>query len=174
MKLVSLTDDQLFTPLQATIKFSEYWAESICGSKIDFQSGIYIVFSARYNKKEDTVSSLHRLYIGSSACISDRVTRHPKQKKWTGALHRGKSLFFTFADCANEQRERIEAALIFALKPELNKEYSNFFPFGITKVKVIEYDGSSSSHSLGTNDRDVFNQRITDWRSWKKTKLGEE
>jgi hypothetical protein len=174
MKLVSLTNDQLFNPLEATIKFSEYWAESICESKIDCQAGIYIVFSTRYNRKDDTVSSLHRLYIGSSAHISDRIARHPKQKKWTDALHRGKGLFFTFADCANEQRERIESALIFALKPELNAEYSNFFPFGITKVKVIEYDGSSSSHSLGTNDRNVFDKSIKDWRRWKKTRLGEE
>ena len=116
------------------LEFDGYWRErNVAG--IPAKSGIYGVYGATYNPDKDNVSLNRLLYIGEAGDVRDRLKNHEKWEKWRRQLRTGEELCFSVAPIAPAaDRERCEAAMIYAHKPPCNDEYVNNFPFDQTTI----------------------------------------
>lgn len=117
------------------LNYEGYWLEANKGD-IPCQSGIYCVYSCRFNKEAHTVSIDELLYIGESVDVNNRIANHERAGDWKKALSGSQTLCYSFAPVMNPNRERAEAALIYKHKPPMNDEYINNFPYNDTVVKL--------------------------------------
>ena len=118
-----------------SIDFEGYWREGNI-SGIPAKSGVYCVYECTYNEEKDTVS-IHRLiYIGEAGDVRDRIKNHEKWEDWKRYVSNGNELCFSFGYVESENRNRVEAALIFKHKPPANEEYKNEFPFDTTTINA--------------------------------------
>ena len=116
-------------------EFKGYWLEEDISS-IPNQSGVYCVYECTHNKDKDSVS-LHKLiYIGESGDVNDRIQNHEKLEDWKTHVADGNELCFSFSYVESDNRDRVEAALIFEHKPPENSEYTNSFPFDKTIISL--------------------------------------
>lgn len=115
------------------LEFKGYWRENNKES-IPKQSGIYCVYTCKYNVESNTVSIHKLLYIGESTNVNVRIQNHNRLSDWTKQLRRGEELCYSFAPIASEDRERGEAALIFIHQPPMNEEHKNHFVYNDTKM----------------------------------------
>ena len=97
-------------------------------------SGVYFVYVAKYNTKEDNVTLISLLYIGESDDINNRIANHERYNDWKKKVNSGDELVFSYSSIPGDDRFRVEAAYIFERKPPLNVEYKNNFPFDQTKI----------------------------------------
>ena len=139
----SYSDEELRCPLDAALTcFDDYW--SLDSRSIPNVFGIYFIFSAPVSCVEPEVFNL--LYIGSSGNCRDRLHKHGSNSEndcLRTILTSHKNLFCcNVAEYADEQMERVEAALIFNLSalgildPTYNNDYMRKFPFGPTEVWI--------------------------------------
>ncbi len=115
------------------LEFKGYWRENNKES-IPKQSGIYCVYTCKYNVESNTVSIHKLLYIGESTNVNVRIQNHNRLSDWTKQLRRGEELCYSFAPIESEDRERGEAALIFIHQPPMNEEHKNHFVYNDTKM----------------------------------------
>lgn len=115
------------------LKFKGYWRE-INKESIPKQSGIYCVYTCKYNVESNTVSIHKLLYIGESTNVNARIQNHNRLSDWTKKLQHGEELCYSFAPIASEDRERGEAALIFNHQPPIYEEHKNHFVYNDTKM----------------------------------------
>lgn len=115
------------------LKFEGYWLEIDKGF-IPEQSGIYCVYTCKYNDERNTVSIHKLLYIGESANANARIQNHNRLPDWVKELSYGEELCYSFAPIASEDRERGEAALIFNHQPPMNEEHKNHFVYNDTQM----------------------------------------
>ncbi len=115
------------------LEFKGYWRENNKES-IPKQSGIYCVYTCKYNVESNTVSIHKLLYIGESTNVNVRIQNHNRLSDWTKQLQRGEELCYSFAPIESEDRERGEAALIFIHQPPMNEEHKNHFVYNDTKM----------------------------------------
>lgn len=127
------------------VDFDGYWRESNI-SGIPSKSGVYCVYECSYNKDEKTVSIRRLIYIGESGNVNDRIQEHEKWDDWKSYVTDGNVLCFSFGYVGSENRDRVEAALIFEHKPPENKEYTDSFPFDKTTISL-----SGKTALLNTN-----------------------
>ncbi len=97
-------------------------------------SGVYVVHSCIYNKKEDTVSLMRLLYIGKAGNINDRVNNHEKLENWKKELKEEEQLCYNYTKVNTAYNNRVEAALINANQPIVNVDYKESFPFDSTII----------------------------------------
>ena len=116
-----------------SLKFKGYWLE-INKDSIPKQSGIYCVYTCKYNAEKNTVSIHKLLYIGESKNVNVRIQSHNRLPDWTSKLGYGDELCYSCAPIASEDRERGEAALIFNHQPPMNEEHKNHFVYNDTKI----------------------------------------
>lgn len=113
-----------------TIKltFKGYWTEEN-KKNIPSESGIYCVYSCKFNasKRVGHISKL--IYIGESQDVKDKVTNHERLDSWKAQLTKGENLCYSFAGITEPDRKKAEAALIYIHEPLTNIEYVNSFPF---------------------------------------------
>jgi len=116
------------------VSIQGYWREKN-KSGIPTHSGVYFVYEAAYNDRNDKVS-LHKLvYIGEAANVRERITDHEKYDDWLKHIRAGNELCYSSGSVESIYRERVEAAYIFKHKPPENTEYKNNFPFDTTTIK---------------------------------------
>lgn len=114
-------------------EFEGYWRDQN-SSSLPIYSGVYIVQSCIYNKKEDTVSLKKLIYIGKADDVNDRINNHEKRNDWIKELKDGEELCYNCTNINTLENERVEAALINMNQPSVNKKYKNSFPFDRTTV----------------------------------------
>lgn len=118
-----------------SLNFDGYWRESNI-SGIPSDPGVYCVYSCKYNTNENTVSIKKLIYIGEATDVKSRISNHERKTDWERYLNQGEQLCFNFANILLDDRQRVEAALIFKHKPPANVEYVDTFPFDTTTIST--------------------------------------
>lgn len=117
------------------LQFNGYWRyQNRMG--IPDASGIYLVYRAKYNEKENTVGLLEIIYIGQAASMRERISTHEKISEFNQELLQGEELCFACAE-VSEHLDEVENALIFAQKPKLNENLKDRYKYKIpAKFKI--------------------------------------
>ena len=118
-----------------SVKFDGYWREPNKDG-IPSKSGVYCVYECTYNEDNKTVSIHKLIYIGESGDVNDRIQNHEQWDDWKSHVREGNQLCFSFGEVESENRDRVEAALIFEHKPPENSEYTDSFPFDRTTISL--------------------------------------
>jgi len=135
------------------LNFNGYWRD-LNKSGLPAQSGIYAVYAATYNLRDQTVALNRLLDIGEADDMRARVGGHERRPQWEKKLGIGEELCFGAALISPaSDRRRVEAALIFHHKPPCNIEYVNSFPFDTTSVTT------GGTNALLTVSFTVYGQR---------------
>lgn len=116
-----------------SLTFDGYWRETQI-SGIPSGSGVYCVYTCVYNQNKNTVTLIKLVYIGESGDVNKRISTHEKWSKWLSHLNQGEQLCFNYAHVDADNRDRVEAALIFKHEPPVNDEYVDRFPFDKTTI----------------------------------------
>lgn len=100
--------------------------------------GIYLVYKGSYNKETNTVSLVELVYIGEADNIKKRHTDgHEHQKDFENKVKdipNGK-VIYSVAKLENEEdRERVENALIYYTQPDINTTGKSRFKYPVTRV----------------------------------------
>lgn len=100
-------------------------------------AGIYFVYRGILNRESNSCTLKQLLYIGQAENLYQRHNDHTKRDAFVACLGADEMLFYTFAqtDFSEEDRKRVEAALIYELKPTLNTQ--NYYTFDFPPTKVI-------------------------------------
>ncbi|MGD0202520.1 MAG: GIY-YIG nuclease family protein [Candidatus Bathyarchaeia archaeon] len=115
------------------LTFEGYWREEKKDS-IPADSGIYLVYSCKYNAPTNTVDLTKLIYIGETKDVDDRIDKHEKWGLWRNNVPDGQQLCFAFAKIASPDRERAECALIYYHQPVCCTQCMNSFDYDETTV----------------------------------------
>lgn len=99
---------------------------------------VYFVYRGILNVEENTCFLKDLIYIGQTAELNKRLSEHEKREDFLSLCEKGEMLFYTFAEIKGDEdvRKRIEAALIYELRPQLNKQAIGNFAYPVTKIIV--------------------------------------
>lgn len=122
-----------------SLTYDGYWRAQKASS-IPEKSGVYSVYTCRYDISNRTVSLQKLVYIGESLNVRNRIAGHERIQDWQRHLKAGEELCFNFAPITTD-RKRVEAALINHHKPAENNEFTSSFTFPETTVST---SGNSS------------------------------
>ena len=120
---------------EVSLVFDGYWRE-VNKASIPEKTGIYCVYTCKYNSVEKTVSQLNLIYIGSSENVNNRVCTHDRLSEWEDYLKKGETLCYSYAQTEKKDMVHIEAALIFCHKPRFNDEYTKSYPYEDMKISI--------------------------------------
>lgn len=87
-----------------------------------------------------TVTLMELLYIGETENLYDRHNEHDKRNEFLARLQEGEELFYSFAltdSLPNDQRKKVEAALIYELCPPLNVQNVDSFICEETTINIL-------------------------------------
>lgn len=101
--------------------------------------GIYFVYRGTFIPHLKSVTLSELLYIGEAEDINKRLVNHEKRNDFLSKLQRDENLFYSFADTnflSENERLRVEAALIYELQPPLNIKSMVPFEYDHTIVRV--------------------------------------
>lgn len=120
------------------LKIQGYYADEV-RDRFPDSPGIYFVYRGVFNSETNTCSLKQLLYIGQTDSLQRRHNEHSKREMFLNSLGVDEMLFYTFAitNVNEEERLRVEAALIYELKPILNTQNCYTFDYPPTRV-VIE------------------------------------
>lgn len=128
-----------------TVEFNGYRRETHIKT-LPTYGGIYCVYEGKLNKgkqgKKDTVTLYKLIYIGETDekddGIRDRINEpHEKWNDWKKHVGEGNLLYFSYAEFPNDNdRKRVECALIFEHKPLENTECKDSFPYDKTTISL--------------------------------------
>lgn len=88
-------------------------------------SGIYFVYTSRYNDTNDTLSLIKLLYVGENENVRDGITQNISFAYWRSFLANGEELCFSVAEMASAGRTAVRAAIVHELKPPANTEFKD-------------------------------------------------
>ncbi len=99
---------------------------------------VYFIYRGILNVEENTCFLKDLIYIGQTAELNKRLSEHEKREDFLSLCEKGEMLFYTFAEIKGDEdvRKRIEAALIYELRPQLNKQAIGNFAYPVTKIIV--------------------------------------
>ena len=117
------------------LKFEGYWAAER-ENFLPTYSGIYCVYSCRYNSVADTVALKKLLYIGRAENINERHKAHEKLDEWKSCLSDGETLCYCCAPLRAQSLVICEAAMIFHHQPICNDTGKDAFWHDKTHVKT--------------------------------------
>lgn len=135
-----------------TIDFEGYWRKSKIESIPD-ESGIYCFYESKFNIEKRTITLLRLLYIGKSMNVRTRIKMHMNWDNWDSSIREGNEMCFSFAPVDTQNRDRIEAALIYKHKPLLNQK--NLVSFEYDKTTIISTGKTALLNTNFTVQKDV-------------------
>jgi len=120
------------------IEFEGYWREENKAG-LPSESGIYCVYTCRYNKIRQEVSISKLIYVGAAENVNEKIAYHEKLSEWKKYINYGQQLCYTFGAVERADRARCVAAIIFMHKPPANSDYLDKFPFERTILSLTGY-----------------------------------
>jgi hypothetical protein len=120
------------------LSFNGFWTEEDI-SDIPADSGIYLVYTCKYNElaeegESGTVTLTGLIYIGEIKDADDRIDNHEKWDLWHKYAPKGEHICFAFAKVSSPDRERAECALIYYHKPVCCTQCKDSFDYDETTV----------------------------------------
>lgn len=102
------------------------------------EAGIYFVYRGSLDPVRQWATLKELLYIGETGDMHMRHNNHDKRRDFLNQLGSGEMLFYTFAltDYSEQERKRIEAALIHELMPPLNNQATVEFNYPQTRIEI--------------------------------------
>lgn len=99
---------------------------------------VYFVYRGILNVEENTCFLKELIYIGQTGDLNKRFSEHEKREDFLSLCERGEKLFYTYAEIKGDEnvRKRIEAALIYELRPQLNVQTIDNYTYPVTKIIV--------------------------------------
>ncbi len=111
----------------------------------------YDIYRIHAGKKKGSgsLSSNRVLYIGQSKNAQERLDNHDMRSEWKKHLKEDEIILVSVAKIVprsgtrvtKEERERVEAALIYKIKPELNESKTENFLYKKTIIYVTYVNG---------------------------------
>lgn len=103
-------------------------------SSIPSISGVYSFFECRYNMIGGTVTLLRLLYIGQATNCRDRIMNHDKLDEMKRKISFGNQLCVHVAAVKEQDKDRVENALIYEHQPPYNDLLKNSFNHDTTTI----------------------------------------
>ena len=103
-------------------------------------SGIYFVYRGTFIPHLKSVTLIELLYIGEAENLNKRLMNHERRNDFLSRLQRDENLFYSFANTdslSENDRLRVEAALIHELLPPLNIKSTESFKYNNTVIHVV-------------------------------------
>lgn len=108
------------------IYFRGYRREENIGS-LPTYSGIYMVYTCRYNVETQKVSLVELIYIGQAENINKDINNHSLKEAFKSELKEGEQLCYSYAEVEEADLNIVKNALVFSQKPKLNTQYTRSF-----------------------------------------------
>lgn len=105
-------------------------------SSLPSSSGVYCVYRGKYDGSSDSVKLYELLYIGKAIDIRQRHTNHENFGEWKRNLKIGEQLWYSYADEAQSNLVRCEAALIYLNQPRCNHAGKDSFRYYDTFISA--------------------------------------
>lgn len=105
------------------------------------RAGIYFVYRGVLNTASQPHSAIlnELVYVGETDNLHNRHNEHDRRQDFFNTLKYGEQLFYCYAETSfsEEDRKRVEAALIHELQPSLNIQNQTLFNYDKTIVNVL-------------------------------------
>lgn len=112
---------------QFELKFDGYWRE-VNKDYLPEDSGIYLIYTCRYNSIRDTVELSGLIYIGQAENIRKRIAQHGVDE-FRKVLKENETLCYAYASVELRDLDLVENALVFAEKPQCNVLLKNNYSY---------------------------------------------
>lgn len=99
-------------------------------------AGIYCVYRGVYNPQSRCITLMELLYIGETNNLHQRHNEHDRRTDFLEQLEHGEILVYTYApfNGGENDRRRLEAALVYEMQPPLNEKLVNGFNYPPTEI----------------------------------------
>lgn len=125
-----------------SLNFNGYFRDEVIGTSLLHEPGIYLVYRG-VNKDAKTCMLNELIYIGEAGDIHDRHVKdgefvHEHHQDFLNACNTDETPYYAFAKLlgGEEERQRVEAAMIKKMQPRLNSKNTKTFNDPATTVKV--------------------------------------
>lgn len=121
------------------LEFKGFYLDCRKNTALPQDSGIYCVYSCKYNKGKNTVGNLKLLYIGESENINKRHkdNAHEHYEDFLNYLDEDETLCYSYVLIGNEDdRKRCEAALIYEMNPPINEQSTVSYSYPETHLII--------------------------------------
>lgn len=113
------------------LHFDGSWSDSI-REELPEYSGVYLVYRGNFDRGSFFCREI--LYIGQAENIRARHTTHEKRDQFLAELRPSEVIFYSCAPVAKADLDRVENALIYAMRPKLNEKLTETFPYDTTTI----------------------------------------
>ena len=96
--------------------------------------GVYIVYRGIWSEKDRLFFCREIVYIGQADDIKSRHEHHEYHQDFLSQCRQGEIVFYSFAEVNLEDRDIVEAALIYHTRPKLNRIELDQFPYPPIRV----------------------------------------
>lgn len=113
-----------------------YWREKNC-QYIPNYNGIYFVYLAAYEEKDDTIHPQTLVYIGQAAKVREAIDgRIATDNPWLQFRKENYEFCFSTACIPKPNTERVLSAFVYRYKPPANTDYVTYFTYEPTTITV--------------------------------------
>ena len=113
------------------LQFDGSWSDNMRDQLPEY-SGVYLVYRGVLNR--DGFICREILYIGQAENIRARLINHDKHDQFLAECRLDEGVFYSCAQVAKADLNRVENALIYEMKPRLNETMKESFPYEKTVV----------------------------------------
>ncbi len=100
------------------LQFDGYWREINKGG-VPENSGVYLIYTCKYNKDSNTVSLSDIIYIGQAKNLKSRIAGH-NEEEFEKYIKQGETLCYACAPVDEKDLDLVENALVFVQQPKGN------------------------------------------------------
>lgn len=117
------------------LKFGKAYREDSI-NELPNESGIYLVFRGEYKENNSIIGLEELIYVGETQNVYNRFQNHGMKGIWNRELIDDQELFYFFAPIIDD-RERVEATMIFYHQPVCNTNRKSSFDYDTTRVTIL-------------------------------------
>ena len=113
------------------LHFDGSWSDSIRDELPEY-SGIYLVYRGTLDRGQFLCREI--IYIGQAENIRERHKIHEKREQFLAKRRMSEVIFYSCAQVATSDLDRVENALIYEMRPVLNDKLTESFPYTKTII----------------------------------------
>lgn len=117
------------------LHFDGSWSDGIRDELPEY-SGIYLVYRGTLDRGQFLCREI--IYIGQAENIRERHKNHEKRDQFLAKRRMNEVIFYSCAQVAIPELNRVENALVYETRPVLNDKLTESFPYPET---IIESEG---------------------------------